>query len=198
MRKIFKLVIVILLISVICIFACAKQSQVETKTPNGWSSVDNVFSKKEIDSKIKKDMCGPIKIGFSAKEVKKVMGFPDKIEEENYTYFYHNSPIFFNNKWLVQSWDNRYGNLYVQEDVVKILPGSHISEVFKEKGFPLRILEENNSYQMEYHDMIIHVNLRWNVEAIQSKKIVQYNKKQRELMDIEEFLAEFADFLQTE
>jgi len=197
MRKIFKLATVVLLFFVICTFACAKQSQVETKALNGWSSIDDVFSNKEIDSNIKKDMYRPIKIGFSAKEVKEVMGFPDKIEEENYTYFYHNSPIFFNNKWQVQSWDNRYGNLRVQEDTVKILPGCHISEVFKEKGFPLRILEENNSYQMEYEDMIIHVNLRWNVEAIQSKRIVQY-KKQREIMDIEEFLEEFYEFLLVE
>jgi hypothetical protein len=161
---------------------------------DGWSSIDNVFSNQEINKLVKKPMTGPIKIGFTAKEVREVMGIPDSIDEEKYIYYYRQSPIFFNESWKVQSWDNRYGNLYVLPAMVKIVPGFHISEVFKLKGFPFRISKIDYSYQLEYPEELIYVSENWNVEAIRDRQAIEYNPN-RENMNLENFLAEFKKYL---
>jgi hypothetical protein len=196
MVKVRKLIVVFL---IFCIFGCFSsfgQSQTEDKgqTQKGWSSVDNVFIKPEMDILVKKPMTGPIKIGFTSKEVQEVMGVPDRIDEEGLVYYYRQSPIYFNEEWKVQSWDNRYGNLDVQDDVVQIKLGSHVLEVFKEKDFPLRITKVDHSYQLEYPDAMIFIGEGWQVEAIQDRNVVEY-QQERVAMTLDEFLREFESYL---
>jgi len=170
------------------------QDNNEKEVQDVWSSTGNVFSNQEINKLIKKPMAGQVKIGFSAKEVREVMGIPDIIDEEKYIYYYRQSPIFFNEDWKVQSWDNRYGNLDVLPEAVKIYPGCHISEVFKLNGFPLRITKINDSYHLEYPEEIIYISDNWKVEAIRDKQLVEYNSKRQD-MNLEDFLEEFRDYL---
>lgn len=167
------------------------------QTGIGWSSVDDVFIKQEKDIMIKKPMSGPIKIGFSSKEVQEVMGIPDRIDEEGHVFYYRHSPIFFNDEWEVQSWDNRYGNLNVLKEVKKISLGSHILEVFEENGIPLRITRIDNSYQLEYPDENIYIGEKWQVEAIHPRNIVVFQKSKRESMSMDEFLNEFESHLKS-
>lgn len=196
MQKVVRIMAIFLFFFVISSFSVFSQSEIdnEKEIKAGWSSVDDVFSKKEINKLVKKPMTELIKIGFTAKEVREVMGIPDSIDEEGHIYYYRLSPIYFDNEWKVQSWDNRYRNLDVLKETVKIAPGSHVSEVFKEKGFPLRITKKSYSYNLEYPNEIIYVSDRWNVEAIQHRNIVEY-KQDRAHMDIEEFLEEFNTYL---
>lgn len=197
MQKAVRIMAIFLLFFILSSYSVFSQSEIENEKEmkTGWSSVDDVFSKKEINKLVKKPMTGLIKIGFTAKEVREVMGIPDSIDEEGHIYYYRQSPIFFDNEWEVQSWDNRYGNLNVIRDTVKIIPGSHIAEVFKERGFPLRVRKIGNSYHLEYPDEVIYMNERWNVEAIQYKNKLEY-KQDRTNMDIEEFLEEFNNYLE--
>ena len=134
-----------------------------------WSSADHVFEKKKMDLTVKKPEFGPIRIGFTAKEVQEVMGVPDRIDEKGFTYYYRHSPIYFGENWRVKSWDNRYGNLKVLFELEKVKLGDHIRQVFHEGGFPLRIKKEGSSFQLEYIDVFIYVNKSWLVEAIQAK-----------------------------
>ena len=197
MQRAVRIMAVFLLFFILFSYSVFSQSQIENEKEikDGWSSVDDVFSKREINQLVKKPMTGPIKIGFTAKEVREVMGIPDRLDEEGYIYYYRQSPIFFDNEWKVQSWDNRYGNLDILKETVKIAPGSPISEVFKEKGFPLRITKNGYSYYLEYPNVIIYVSDRWNVEAIQYKNKLAY-KQERTNMGIEEFLEEFNNYLE--
>ena len=197
MQKTIRIMAIFLLFFILFSYSVFSQPQIENEKEikTGWSSVDDVFSKKEVNKLVKKPMTGPIKIGFTAKEVREVMGIPDRLDEEGYIYYYRQSPIFFDKEWKVQSWDNRYGNLDILKETVKIAPGSHISEVFKEKGFPLRITKNGYSYNLEYPNVIIYVSDRWNVEAIQYKNKLEY-KQDRTNMGIEEFLEEFNNYLE--
>jgi len=109
MQKIIKVVFILFLFLFLflsslptSVFSQPQESNQE-QTKFGWSSVDDVFSKNEVNKLVKKPMTGPIKIGFSVKEVREVMGIPDRIDEEGYAYYYRQSPIFFNNNWKVQS-----------------------------------------------------------------------------------------------
>ena len=196
MQKAVRIMAIFLLFFILFSNSVFSQSQIEKEKEiqDGWSSVDDVFSKREINQLVKKPMTGPIKFGFTAKEVREVMGIPDRLDEEGYIYYYRQSPIFFDNEWKVQSWDNRYGNLNVIRDTVKIIPGSHLAEVFKEKGFPLRVRKIGHSYHLEYPDEVIYMNERWNLEAIQSKNVLEYKQK-RATMSLEEFLEEFNNYL---
>ena len=171
------------------------QTEENSQTEINWSSVDDVFNKKEINKLVKKHMSGPIKIGFTAKEVQAVMGVPDQIDEENNIFYYRYSPIFFNDEWEVQSWDNRYGNLNVLKEVKEISLGSHILEVFEEKGIPIRITRIDNSYQLEYPDEMIYIGESWHVEAMHPLNIIVFQKSRRESMSIDEFLKEFESHL---
>lgn len=171
-----------------------EQSHKGTNQAGGWSSLDYVFYKQEQDLMVKKPGSGPIKIGFTVREVQEVMGVPDLIDEEGYTFYYHHSPIYFGTDWRVRSWDNRYGNLKVLPEVEEIKLGYHIWKVFQEKGFPLRIKKENNSYLLEYVDQLIYLNEMWLVEAIQTKDITEYEQN-RANMDMEKYLQEFELFL---
>jgi hypothetical protein len=198
MQKTVRILAVFLLFFILPSYSVFSISEIEIEDEKeiqtGWSSVDDIFSKKEINQLVIKPNTGPIKIGFTVKEVREVMGVPDSIDEEGHIYYYRQSPIFFDNEWKVQSWDNRYGNLDVLKEAVKIAPGSHVSEVFKEKGFPIRITKNGYSYQLEYPNEIIYVSNRWNMEAIQYRNIVEY-KQDRANMEIEEFLEEFNNYL---
>jgi len=196
MQKAVRIMAIFLLFFILFSNSVFSQSQIENKKEiqDGWSSVDDVFSKREINQLVKKPMTGPIKIAFTAKEVREVMGIPDRLDEEGHIYYYRQSPIFFDNEWKVQSWDNRYGNLDVLKEAVKIVPGSHVSKVFKEKSFPFRMTKNGTSYKLEYPNEIIYVSNRWNVEAIQYRNIVEY-KQDRANMGIEEFLEEFNNYL---
>lgn len=167
----------------------------ETQTQMGWSSVDDVFIKPEADILLKKPISGPIKIGFTAKEVREVMGIPHQIDEEEHVYYYRTSPIYFNEEWEVQSWDNRYGNLDVQPEIVKIGLGSHILDVFKQKDFPLRIKKMDSGYQLEYPEELIFIGEGWRVESIQAVKEIEYRQMERETMTLNEFLKEFENFI---
>jgi len=197
MKKSIKIMALFLLFFILFSYSVFSQPPIENEKEikNGWSSVDDVFSKKEVNKLVKKPMTGPIKIGFTAKEVIEVMGIPDRLDEEGYIYYYRQSPIFFDNEWKVQSWDNRYGNLDILKETVKIAPGSHISEVFEENGFPLRITKNGYSYNLEYPNVMIYVSDRWNVEAIQYKTKLAF-KQERTNMGIEEFLEEFNNYLE--
>jgi len=196
MQKLIKMAIIFFLLlsffSSISVFSKTQDSDKET-VQDGWSSIDNVFSNQEINKLIKKPMAGPIKIGFTAKEVREVMGIPDSIDEEKYIYYYRQSPIFFDLQWKVQSWDNRYGHLDAVQETVKITPGSHIAEVFKERGLPLRISKIDYSYQLEYPEDIIYISENWRVEAIWDKQVIEYNQN-RESMRMEDFLEEFKNY----
>jgi hypothetical protein len=198
MQKTVRILAVFLLFFILPSYSVFSISEIEIEDEKeiqtGWSSVDDIFSKKEINQLVIKPNTGPIKIGFTVKEVREVMGVPDSIDEEGHIYYYRQSPIFFDNEWKVQSWDNRYGNIDVLKEAVKIAPGSHVSEVFKEKGFPIRITKNGYSYQLEYPNEIIYVSNRWNMEAIQYRNIVEY-KQDRANMEIEEFLEEFNNYL---
>ncbi len=196
MRIIRGLIVIFVVLSIFGSLSGFGQSLIEkeAKTQSSWSSVDNVFIKKEMDMMVKKAMSGPIKIGFTSKEVQEVMGVPDRIDEEGYVFYYRKSPIYFNDDWKVQSWDNRYGNLDVLEEVVKIKPGSHILKVFEEEGFPLRIKKEDHSYQLEYLDEMVYISEGWQVEAIQPRRVVEYNQE-RAIMSLEAFLKEFDNYL---
>ena len=197
MQKSIRIMVIFLLFFILSSYSVFSQPPIENEKEikTGWSSVDDVFSKKEVNKLVKKPMTGPIKIGFTAKEVIEVMGIPDRLDEEGYIYYYRQSPIFFDNEWKVQSWDNRYGNLDILKENVKIAPGSHISEVFKEKGFPHRITKNGYSYNLEYPSVMIYVSDRWNVEAIQYKTKLAF-KQERTNMGIEEFLEEFNNYLE--
>lgn len=196
MQRVIKIVFIALLFlsfSSINIF-CQDQQSNQQEVQYGWSSVDNIFIKMELDKLVKKAMSGPIKIGITAKEVMEVMGVPNRIDEEGYTYYYRESPVFFDNNWKVQSWDNRYGNLDVIEDTYNIGPGSHIAEVFKEKGFPLRIIKIDCSYQLDYPEEKIYLSENWNVEAVHDKQTIKYNPN-RNVMHLDDFLVEFQKYL---
>ncbi len=166
----------------------------DTQIENSWSSVDNVFLNRDQDILVKKPISGPIKIGFSAKEVREVMGIPDRMDEEKRIYYYRTSPIYFNHDWKVQSWDNRYGNLKVADEVVTIRSGSHISEVFKEMGFPLRLKKIDHGYQLEYPDEVIYLNKNWLVVAVRLPYPILFCSE-RVTMSPEDFLEEFNHFL---
>ncbi|MFW6149223.1 MAG: hypothetical protein ACOC6D_05145 [Atribacterota bacterium] len=198
MQKAVRILAVFLLFFILPSYSVFSISEIEIEDEKeiqaGWSSVDDIFSKKEINQLVIKPNTGPIKIGFTVKEVREVMGVPDSIDEEGNIYYYRQSPIFFDNEWKVQSWDNRYGNLDVLKEAVKIAPGSHVSEVFKEKGFPIRITKNGYSYKLEYPNEIIYVSNRWNVKVIQYRNIVEY-KQDRANMEIEEFLEEYNNYL---
>ncbi len=197
MEKLNRSIVVFLILFIFASLHAFGQSQSEDngQTEMGWSSVDDVFIKPEKDIMIKKPISGPIKIGFSSTEVQEVMGIPNQIDEESHIYYYRHSPIFFNDEWEVQSWDNRYGNLNVLEEVKGISLGSHILEVFEENGIPLRITRIKKSYQLEYPDEIIYVGERWHVEAIQPRNIIVFQKSKRESMSMDEFLREFENHL---
>lgn len=192
MGKISKLLLIFIFFLILGSISSLGQEQVqkENTTQAGWSSVDDVFIKQEKDILVKKPMSGPIKIGFTVKEVQEVMGVPDHIDEEGYILFYRRSPIYFNHDWKVQSWDNRYGNLEVLKDVVKITLGSHILDVFRLRDFPIRIIKMHDHYQLEYSDDLIYIGKKWLVEAIQPKQTIDFHKE-RETMRLEDFLAEF-------
>jgi len=160
----------------------------------GWSSVDYVFFKQEQDILTKKPGSGPIKIGFTVREVREVMGVPDRIDEEEHIFYYHYSPIYFGADWKVKSWDNRYGNLNVIPEVEAVRPGSHTWKVFQQKGFPIRVKKEGSSHLLEYVDQYIYVNEEWLVEAIQNKKTTKYEMN-RTGMSLEDFLKEYREFL---
>ena len=196
MRKGIKLILFLVLLLMLIYFTVFGQTQIENveQTQNGWSSVDDVFIKQEMDIMVKKPTSGPIKISYTSKEVQEVMGVPDRIDKEGLVYYYRQSPIYFNEDWKVQSWDNRYGNLDVLEEVKRIKLSSHILEVFEERGFPLRITKVDDSYQLEYPEEIIYVGVRWQVEAIQPRRVVEYNQE-RSTMSLEEFLEEFDSYL---
>jgi hypothetical protein len=197
MQKLMKIAFISLLLfsffSSFSIFA-QPQDNNQKEVQDSWSSTGDVFTKQDINKLIKKPMAGPIKIGFTAKEVREVMGVPDTMDEEGHVYYYRQSPIFFDKDWQVQSWDNRYGNLDVLPESVRIRPGSHISEVFKLNGFPLRITKIDGSYHLEYPGDIIYVSDNWEVEAIQDKQVVEY-KSGRQDMNLEDFLEEFKNYL---
>jgi hypothetical protein len=173
---------------------CASNGKNESSQVGGWSSIDNIFSQPEQKVTLKKEELGPIKIGFSAREVQIVMGIPDYIDKEEYIYYYRQSPIYFNTDWKVQSWDNRYGNLKVLPEKVEVQLGDHISQVFKENGFPLRIIKRDESYQLDYIDQMIYLNERWLVEAIQTETATEY-QRERTLLSLPDFIQEFEDFL---
>lgn len=196
MQRIIKIVFIALLFfSFFSIYVfCQDQQSNQQDAQYGWSSVDNIFIKMELNKLVKQPMSGPIKIGITEKEVMEVMGVPDRVDEEGYTYYYRQSPVFFDNNWKVQSWDNRYGNLVVTEDTYNIGPGSHIAEVFKEKGFPLRIIKIDYSYQLDYPEEIIYISENWNVEAVHDKQTMKYNPD-RNAMHLVDFLAEFQKYL---
>ena len=196
MRKTTRLIVIFVALFVLGSLSVFGHSptEKETKTQGGWSSVDNVFIKQEMDIMVKKPVSGPIKIGFTSKEAQVVLGVPDRIDEEGHTFYYRHSLIYFDNDWKVQSWDNRYGNLDVLEEVLKIKPGSHILEVFEKKGFPLSIKKVAHSYQLEYPDEMVYVGVKWQVEAIQPRRVVKYNKE-RVTMSLETFLEEFDKYL---
>ena len=166
----------------------------EPQTQKGWSSVDDVFIKPEADILVKKPVSGPIKIGFTAREVRELMGIPHEIDEEEHIYYYRTSPVYFDEEWKVQSWDNRYGNLNVQPEIVKIELGSHILKVFKLKDFPLRIEKTDARYQLEYPEEIIFIGEDWRVEGIQTLHKIAYQQTERDTMTLDEFLKEFEDF----
>ncbi|MDD2352274.1 MAG: hypothetical protein WCV43_00690 [Candidatus Caldatribacteriota bacterium] len=195
MKGIAKFVFIVLFLSfsAMTVF-CQTEKTVTPELEYGWSSVDNVFSKVEINKLVKKPMAGPIKIGYTAKDVRGVMGIPDSIDEKGYIYYYRQSPIFFDDNWKVRSWDNKYGNLNILEDTIKIIPGSHISEVFKQKGFALQITKLDNSYRLEYPYEIIFINNNWKVEAISDKQVRKINPN-RDVMNLEDFLEEYRDYL---
>ncbi|MDD3656522.1 MAG: hypothetical protein PHI72_07130 [Atribacterota bacterium] len=171
-----------------------EQSNGKSAPAEGWSSIDYFFYKQEQDLMTKKPGSGPIKIGFTEKEVQEVMGVPDRIEEEECIYYYHHSPIYFDTNWKVKSWDNRYGNLKVLPEAEEVKLGYHVWKVFQENDFPLSVKKKGNSYQLDYHDQIIYVNEGWLVEAIQNKKVTGYEKN-RSVIDLQDFLQEFEDFL---
>jgi hypothetical protein len=173
---------------------CNEKPDEATVLAEGWSSMDDVFFKQEEDILTKKPGTGPIKIGFTVREVQEVMGVPDRIDEEEHVFYYHHSPIYFGTDWKVQSWDNRYGNLKVIPEVEGVRPGSHTWKVFQQKGFPIRVKKEGCSYLLEYVDQYIYVNEKWLVEAIQNKKIIEY-EFDRAGMSLEDFLKEYEEFL---
>lgn len=142
----------------------------ESKLLGGWSSLDQVFFRQDENLMVKKIGTGPIKIGFTVKEVQEVMGIPDKIDQKEYIFYYHHSAIYFGEDWRVKSWDNRYGNLKVLPEREEIKLGYHISKVFQEKGFPLSIKKIGESYELDYVEELIYLNQRWLVEAIQAKE----------------------------
>jgi len=196
MKRVTKIVFIGLLFlsfSYIYVF-CQDQKSNQQEAQYGWSSVDNIFIKMELDKLVKQPMSGPIKIGITAKEVMEVMGVPNRVDEEGYTYYYRQSPVFFDNNWKVQSWDNKYGNLKVLEETFKIGHGYHIAEVFKKKGFPLRIIKIDCSYQLDYPEEIIYISENWNVEAVHDKQTIKYNPN-RNVMHFEDFLVEFQKYL---
>lgn len=188
----------ILLIAIFLLVSISSYSYQYSKNdspkPDGWSSIDNVFYKQEKDLMVKKSELEVIKIGFTSEEVQGIMGVPDRIDKEEYTYYYHHSPIYFGEDWRVKSWDNRYGNLKVLPEREEIRLGDHISKVFHEKGFPLRVKMEYNSYLLHYTDQLVYVNERWLVEAIQIKKPIEDNKV-RAAMGLPEYIIEFETFL---
>jgi|GEM_PF-1827970 len=196
MRKGIRLILFLVLLLMFIYLTVFSQPQTENveQTQNGWSSVDDVFIKQEMDIMVKKPTSRPITIGYTSKEVQEVMGVPDRIDKEGLVYYYRQSPIYFNADWKVQSWDNCYGNLDVLEEVKRIKLSSHILEVFEERGFPLRITNVDHSYQLEYPEEIIYVGMRWQVEAIQPRQVVEYNHE-RATMSLEEFLKEFDSYL---
>jgi hypothetical protein len=173
---------------------CIEQSNGEIILAEGWSSVDNVFFKQEQDTLTKKPGTGPIKIGFTVREVQEVMGIPDRIDKEGHIFYYHHSSIYFGADWKVRSWDNRYGNLIVISEVEEARPGSHTWKVFQQKGFPIKVKKEGSSYLLEYVDQFIYVNENWLIEAIQNKKIIEYEMN-RTGMSLEDFLQEYEEFL---
>ncbi|MBN2394925.1 MAG: hypothetical protein JXC36_00495 [Candidatus Atribacteria bacterium] len=170
------------------------QNKEEASMKNNWSSVDDVISAQERNMYVKKSSSNLIGIGSTAKEVQEVMGVPDWIDEEEHVFYYRQAPIYFDHEWKVQSWDNRYGNLNVIAEKVKIKLGSHIVEVFNEKGIPLRITRVEQSYQLEYCDELIYVGSSWHVEAIQPTSDISY-KTDRNAMSLLEFIKEFHDYL---
>ena len=197
MKKNSYLFLIILYLFLLFIFTGSSIAQEEKlQTESSWSSIDDVFINQEKNFLLNPiDVDGSIKIGFTVKEVQKIMGIPDKIDIKKYIYYYRKSPVYFNNEWKVQSWDNRYGNLRVTHEMSKISLGAHISEVFKEKGFPQRAIKLKNSYQLEYSDSTIYFNHKWNVEAIQEKNKPAY-RSDRENMSLDDFLEEYHQFLE--
>ncbi|MBP8718955.1 MAG: hypothetical protein KBI07_07765 [Candidatus Atribacteria bacterium] len=193
-RRVLFLILIIMVVGSASPVYCASESKNESSPVGGWSSIDNIFSQADEKVMLKKEELGPIKIGFSAKEVQKVMGIPDYIDKEEYIYYYRQSPIYFSADWKVKSWDNRYGYLKVLPEKVEVKLGDHISQVFKEGGFPLRITKRDKSYQLDYSNQVIYLNERWLVEAIQTKNPTEY-QSERTLMSLPDFIEELEDFL---
>lgn len=191
-RSIFIMMIFFLFISLSALGESQNEKGVQIQ--NNWSSVDDVLTKQKENVLVKKFTSNPIKIGFTSKEVQEVMGVPDRIDQEENIFYYRQSAIYFNDEWKVQSWDNRYGNLYTLAEIIKIKLGYHILEVFKEKGIPLRITKVDQSYRLEYCDEVIYVGSNWQVEAIQPILKINY-KTDRDVMSLMEFIEEFNSYL---
>ncbi len=188
------ILVVILFLFLSATVFCNNQEKNEKTKADGWSSIDNVFYKLEEDMQVKKPGTGPVKIGYTVREVQEVLGMPDRTDEEERILYYRNSPIFFGTDWKVKSWDNRYGNIDVLTEEKEIRLGCHVQGVFQEEGLPLRIKKDYKSYQLEYIDQFVYVNEMWTVVAIQSKNIKEF-KKDRNTMDLEDFLKEFKEYL---
>lgn len=186
------LITILLLLPVMVI--CNELKADRTELADGWSSIDNVFYKREEDKLLKKPGTGPVKIGFTVNEVKEVLGMPDRIDEENHVFYYHNSSIYFGDDWKVKSWDNRYESIDVAAEKKDIKPGSTIQEVFQERGFPLRIKKEDNGYKIEYINEFVYTDERWLISAIQSKTRTEFGID-RTVMNLEDFLQEFEKYL---
>ncbi len=185
------MVLVVILVMLLCTSADSSQLvEGEKTTAAGWSSIDAVFFWQEENLMVKKVGTGPVKIGFTVKEVQEVMGIPDKVDEEEFIFYYHHSPIYFGSNWRVKSWDNRYGNLKVLPEREEVKLGYSIRRVFQEKGFPLSVKKIGHSYQLDYVQQLIYVNERWIVEAVQEKSVAE-REKDRTMMSIEDFLSEW-------
>ena len=190
-----KRIIILIILMITLIFVWSHSLAKEKKImESGWSSIDNVFAHMEDNLLIKEYNIGPIKIGFSEEKVKKVMGIPDQIDKENKIYYYHHSPIYFNQNWKVQSWDNRYGNLKVINEKDDIIPGSSILKVFELMGFPIHIQKINHSYKMEYAKEIVFVGKHWQVESIQEKEKMMH-QVDREGMTLNDIFQEYQYYL---
>lgn len=189
-----KIIFIVAILLISLSFIVNSQFQDEFQIRNPYSSADDFFIQLKASCLVRKPCSGPIKIGTTIQEVQNTMGFPDYVDTKNHIYFYRYSPIYFDQNWKVQSWNNRYGNLVVIPEKLEVRLGSHLSEVFQEKGLPLRILKLSQyfGYQLEYPDEMIYIGNEWKVESIQHKKRdEQYQGKTG--WSTEDYLREYQD-----
>jgi outer membrane protein assembly factor BamE (lipoprotein component of BamABCDE complex) len=129
-------------------YAASEISFNENNLVNGWNNRYGVLNS---GMKLKKEGAEAIDIGSTKKDVLNALGSPTKINSRNQNIWYYNaSEINFNEKNLVNGWNNRYdvlnsGMQQKKEGAEAIDIGSTKEEVLNALGSPTKINPRNQN-----------------------------------------------------